>query len=230
MGSDDTVKAINIPTTTMVEEVTTTVTEVTAITVQEEVAPAVEYVCDTYTGSKEYTIKHATMEDGSEHNIDWSVMADKHVVFQWNIDNIYLDEFKEDIALFAQYTRMDVSVVDASYTPAAGDYLVPVVTGNLEDKLWAQMSTRLSASGFIGMTTIEIVDATFTIDPDMLGHQWATTHTHTVLHELGHMVGLGHTHEAPGDQVESVMSYESDYSVVGYLPGDIAGLKEVLCK
>jgi hypothetical protein len=232
MSSDDTATAINIPTTTTVEETTTTV-EITTTTVEEITVipstPAVEYVCDTYTNSTEYAIQHATFQDGSEYDIDWSVMADKHIVFQWNMDNTYLEDFKADVAMFAQYTHMDVTVQDASYTPAAEDYLVPVVMGDLRDGAWAQMNTRLSSSGFIGMTTIEIVDATFTMDPDVFGDQWATTHTHTVLHELGHMVGLDHTHDAEGQQTDSIMSYESDYESTGYLPGDIAGLKEVFC-
>lgn len=232
MGSDDTATASNAPTTTMVKETTTTV-EITTTTVEETTTtastPAVEYVCDTYTNSTEYTIQHATMQDGSEYDIDWSVMASKHVVFQWNMDNTYLEDFKADVAIFAQYTHMDVTVVDTSYTPAAEDYLVPVVMGDLEGKAWAQMNTRLSASGFLDMTTINIVDATFTMDPSVFGAEWATTHTHTVLHELGHMVGLGHTHDAEGEQMDSVMSYESDYEFAGYLPGDIAGLQKVLC-
>jgi hypothetical protein len=231
LSSNDTavISNVNAPTTTMVEEVTTTVAEVTAITVQEEVAvAATKYVCDTDTSSQEYIIQVATMMDETTYDIPWETMRDRHIVLQWGMDNIYLDEFKADVAMFVQYTHMDVRVVDSSYVPTSEDYLVPVIKADIEGMAWADMNVGVSVSDVFGIRVVDINSAVLRFDQRGLDN-WEY-HTHMVLHELGHMVGLGHTHKAEGEQTESVMSYESDQDFAGYMAGDIAGLQEVLCK
>ena len=228
---DDTATTSNIPTTTttMTEEVTTTVAEVTAITVQEEVAvPVAQYVCDTYSNSKEYILQVATMMDETTYAIPWETMKDRHIVMQWNMDNTYFSNFKADVAMFVEYTHMDVTVVGMEYIPTAEDYVVPVIKADIEGMGWADMNVGVTVSDVFGIKVVSVASAMLRLD-QLAFNNWEH-HTHTILHELGHMVGLGHTHEQDGEQTESVMSYESDYSYGKYLPGDIAGLKEVLCK
>jgi hypothetical protein len=219
-------------TTTMVEESTTTVAEVTAAMVEETtttVAPVTaEYVCDTYTNSSEYTATMFPMEDGSMVEIPWETMVDNHVVMQWNLpmDSKY-DDFMGDIALFNQYTHMGVQVVDSSYVPTETDWVVPVVERDLPELHVAEMQINVAGSStFLGVS-LHIQDATLAVDPSVQD-DWAN-HTHIILHEMGHLMGLDHTHDAEGEQVQSIMSYESDYSYGKYLPGDIAGLQQVIC-
>lgn len=60
---------------------------------------------------------------------------------------------------------------------------------------------------------------------------WDRNHGGFILHELGHVIGLGHTHVAHDgiDQEDSIMSYETSDAIDYYLPGDIAAMQEIFC-
>jgi hypothetical protein len=203
------------------------------------------YVCDTNTTSTEYTFVDDTnvWSDGLTHDIDWTQLLDVQVVMVWEIqDNDMLADFRYDISLFNEYTHAGVRVEEAGYVAQENDFIVPVVIDETESG-WAHMESMYSMMPeFFGMPEYVTVDsARLVIDPAMLEEStwltssgavttgWSIDHTNTMLHEMGHLFGLGHTHDEVGEQVDSIMSYESDRSVRGFLPGDIAGLKEVFC-
>lgn len=215
-----------VTTVTEVPEVTIPVIETTTIP-----TPAVEYVCNIQTNSKEYTSMddEFVWEDGVTRDIDWSYILRFDIVLVWTIDDdAKLMDFMNDIELFNMYTNANIRVEREGYVARANDFIIPVVMEDLPGSSWAWMETGVQVSAIFGAELVDVVSAKFTMDPKLINN-W-NTHTRTVLHEMGHLFGLGHTHDAEGQQTDSVMSYESDYSVKGYLPGDIAGLKEVFCK
>lgn len=188
------------------------------------------YVCNTSTDSTEYVFGDDMYqwEDGISRDIPWEQNIGK-VVLLWGIDDeVKYNDFVSDVALFNEYTHGGVRVEQLGYEPQQGEFVVPVVHENIDgDFAWADMSVRVGVSGMFGIETVRIVDAKLRFD-DLGLSNWEF-HTHTTLHELGHLFGLQHTHGAEGQQTDSIMSYESDYNVNGYLPGDIAGLQEVFC-
>lgn len=60
---------------------------------------------------------------------------------------------------------------------------------------------------------------------------WERSYGGLVLHELGHAIGLDHTHVANDGiyQEDSIMSYETSDTVDYYLPGDIAAMQKMFC-
>lgn len=225
--------AETIPTVEAVPTVDTTPT-VDAVPMVEEVAPIVapEYVCDTVVESTEYKFldDEFVWGDGVVRDINWGATLRKNIVMVWSIDNeqMYAD-FVQDIERFNVYTKAGVRVERYGYIAQENDFIVPVIMQDIEGAAWAHMETQISSQNVFGIDVTILKGAVLAFDPVFITEHWADTHTHTVLHEMGHMFGLGHTHDAAGEQTDSIMSYESDYSVDGYLPGDIAGLQQVFC-
>lgn len=203
------------------------------------------YVCNTVTSSNEYTFVDDTnvWSDGQLHDVDWTQLLRKQVIMVWEInDDQMLRDFKADIDLFNRYTKAGIRVEMPGYIAREDDFVIPVTLGDAEGG-WAHMALEFVLEGeFFGLPEWVWIDsASLVIDESMMEEStwigsngaittgWAIDHTVTVLHEMGHLFGLGHTHDEVGEQVDSIMSYESDRSVRGFLPGDIAGLKEVFC-
>lgn len=175
------------------------------------------YVCHTPSTSTEYLIDPST---------DWSVLQTKSIRIVWNMSDISLDLFKADVALFQRYTNLDIEVVEPGYVPQPNDFMVNTILADGTDA--AAMGVASDTYTVAGL--LHPVSADLYFYRPWFGNAWGDLgHTHIVLHELGHLMGLDHTHDAPGEQVDSVMSYESHRSG-HYLPGDIAGLKILLCK
>lgn len=206
---------IDVP--TMAEETTTTTVE--------EIIPS--YVCDMVVDSDVYAFQEYFLEDGTQLNIPWADMTKKNIVFQFNLDMMYFEDFSDDVEMFNQYTGMDIRVEDSTYVGMDDEFIVPVNMGILEEDVWAQMGVGVSASSFLGVMSVSFPSAELTVDEDALGANWEY-HNHIMLHEFGHLFGLDHTMHLEGDET-SIMSYNSDYESIGLLPGDIAGLQEVFC-
>lgn len=235
-------------TTTVVEETTTT-TVVTTTTVEvygdiiygpEYVAPApkVEWVCDTPTTSDEW--KLIGVGEWSDLEIDWKEMAAREVVFEWKAGDILLPAFEKAVEMFIEYTRANVRVESEGYlavdgedvipvnkVPSLGDFAAHVVRYYDESQVKTEIHPTLRYLYTAGM--LRAGETYMEIDSKMEDEGYEYTLVNMFLHEIGHVYGLDHTHEEEGEQVDSVMSYESDPSVSHYLPGDIAGLKEVFC-
>lgn len=223
-------------TTTVAETVTTsTVTEISNKVYGPEWVKRDLYVCNTESNSTEYRFlgKEHVWSDGVQREIPWATMITKEIVLLWSIDDeVKYNDFVNDIALFNEYTHAGVRVEQWGYSPRYGEFVVPVLNEDIEgDVAWADMHVELSIlrdwSMFGKETGVEIYPGRFRFDD--LGLENWEYHTHMVLHEMGHLFGLDHTHDGEGRQTDSIMSYESDYNVNGYLPGDIAGLQEVFC-
>lgn len=227
-------------TTVVVEETTTTVQEEVYVYGPEYVAPGpkVEYVCDTPTTSDEWKL----LEIFTGYNmsqVDWKEMASREVVFQWNAGEVMASAFEEAVALLIEYTRANVRVVYGEYTPLNGEYVVPVTKKELRQGAGGmvthsydsrELNDSRNQEGVMVTTGLLVVAATrMEIDPMMEQEVYEYGLIGLLLHEIGHVYGLDHTHEEEGEQLDSVMSYESDPAVSHYLPGDIAGLKEVFC-
>lgn len=228
-------------TTTVVVEETTTTQEVYEYVVYgpEYVTPVrkVEYVCDTPTISNEWKL----MEIFTGYNmsqVDWREMADRTVVFQWNAGDVMFAAFEEAVALVIEYTRADIRVVYGNYIPLNGEYVIPVTRTTLEEGAALvqhyydprELNDSRNEEGVMVTTGLLMVATTYMeVDYMMEQEKYEYALVNVFLHEIGHVFGLDHTHEEDGMQVDSVMSYESEDGVSHYLPGDIAGLKEVFC-
>lgn len=228
-------------TTTVVVEETTTTQEVYEYVVYgpEYVTPVrkVEYVCDTPTISNEWKL----MEIFTGYNmsqVDWREMASRKVVFQWNAGDTMAAAFEEAVALVVEYTRADIRVVYGNYIPLNGEYVIPVTRTTLEEGAALvqhyydprNLEDNRNEDGVVITTGLLMVSTTYMeVDYMMEQEKYEYALVNVFLHEIGHVFGLDHTHEEDGMQVDSVMSYESDDGVSHYLPGDIAGLKEVFC-
>lgn len=235
MGGNDNTVVNNIP-TTVVDETSTDMVETQVAMVEETTTtmPVVvdKYVCNTEVDSMEYHFQDDEYQwaDGIQREIPWASLLSKDIIMLWSInDEAKYADFVADIALFNEYTHAGVRVEKYGYIPSEDEFIVPVVNEDIEGNFaWADMGVGVGVSSLFGMETVSIRNATLRFD--QLGLDNWEYHTHTVLHEMGHLFGLGHTHGEDGEQTDSIMSYESDYEFAGYLPGDIAGLKEVFCK
>lgn len=92
-----------------------------------------------------------------------------------------------------------------------------------------------NAVAWVEMNSLKfgIVDSTFWVQYFNNGKYsyWDMNHGNLILHELGHIIGLGHSHDLDDGiiQGDSVMSYEVDNSIDYYLPGDIAAMQKIFC-
>lgn len=217
-----------------VVDTTVDTTPVMTMPVVEEVipvAPVPQYVCDMPATSNEYAFLDDAYvwQDGVKRKVSWKATLKHDVVMLWAIDDeAKFADFINDIAMFNTYTRANVRVERYGYIGKENDFIVPVVIEDLEGLTWAHMENHLQAMNLFGIDITTLKSAKLAFDPEFMTEHW-DVHTHTVLHEMGHMFGLDHTHEQEGEQTDSIMSYESDYTTVGYLPGDIAGLQKVFC-
>lgn len=209
----------------------------TTVAVQDEIVPTTttvpvrgEYVCNMPTSaSAEYNFMK--WSNGDLAYLDFpSVNADV-IVFEWNIDQNQevMDTFHNDIEEFGKYVGKQMRVELPGYIAQAGEFVVPVVFNKDASMNNADYSAYiLWSSNFLFGT-----EARFTFNPDVFSNieKWNNYHHVIVLHELGHLFGLDHTHiDDDGiEQHDSIMSYEGIWDREGLMPGDIAGLQQIFC-
>lgn len=180
------------------------------------------------------------------------------LMFEWVLPaeyDVYMFDFIKAVDRFSKYTGLKYEVVKGYDETAAGitswewDYLMALENPEEEyfqDKLTHFLETydtkKLSINVVLDDQTNDgtlawvkhknlMLGIVKTYLDDTRGLTWDESYMHVILHELGHIVGLDHTHKDDGiQQDESVMSYESSMRDDHYLPGDIAGLQEIFCK
>lgn len=228
----------SIPATSVVVEGVKTTEVAQKYTYGPAYVKADKYVCDVAVTSNEYQLTEI-FTGYNESQVDWHDVANRNIVFEWRAGEMLRPSFEKAVALFADYTRANVRVEAAGYVAVNGEYLIPVSMKELEGAaaaVWHSYDPRnledsRDQDGMMVTTGSLVVAATSVeVDPmmesDFMGEDGRLN---VFLHELGHIVGLDHTHEEDGIQNDSIMSYESDVNIAYYLPGDIAGLKEVFC-
>lgn len=205
--------------TVAVEETTTTTT----------VPVRGQYVCDMPTSySTEYTL--TTWDNGDVAYLDFPSVTASTIVFEWHIDQVQevMDTFRADIEEVGRYVGKEMRIELPGYVAQDGEFVVPVIF-NKEKIGTSDYSAYImwSSNFFFG------VEATFGFNPDVFNEieKWNAYHHIIVLHELGHLFGLDHTHinDDGITQEDSIMSYEDVWTREGYMPGDIAGFQHIFC-
>lgn len=225
MGSTTQAQSTTIYTTdtTVVEEYVEETTTTTTVPVRGQ------YVCDMPTSySTEYVL--TTWDNGEVAYPDFPSITASTIVFEWHIDQVQevMDTFRADIEEVGRYVGKEMRIELPGYVAQDGEFVVPVIF-NKEKIGTSDYSAYImwSSNFFFG------VEATFGFNPDVFHNveKWANYHHIIVLHELGHLFGLDHTHiDDDGiTQKDSIMSYEDVWTREGYMPGDIAGFQHIFC-
>lgn len=222
MGSSSDAQAVDTQrdTTQVVEEEVTTTTTVPV---------RGQYVCDMpKSDSTEYAF--VQWSNGEYLYTDAPSVHANTIVFEWHIDPVQevMNTFRSDIEEVGRYVGKEMRIEMPGYVAQDGEFVVPV-TFNEDDMEDSDYSAFiLWRSNFLFGT-----EATFAFNRNVFTNieKWNAYHHIIVLHELGHLFGLEHTHvDNDGiDQHDSAMSYEGIWDREGYLAGDIAGFQKIFC-
>jgi len=225
MGSQSNAQSTDAYTTatTVVNEYVEETTTTTTVPVRGQ------YVCDMPTS---YSTEYKLMQwnTGKYAYLDFPSITATKIVFEWHIDQVQevMDTFQQDIEEVGRYVGKEMRIELPGYVAQDDEFVVPVVFNNKDMGNASYSAYILWQSNFFFGT-----EATFAFNPSVFENidKWNNYHHIIVLHELGHLFGLDHTHiDNDGiEQHDSIMSYEGIWTREGYLAGDIAGFQQIFC-